>query len=145
TIIVCETLIRARERATRAELELRESEERFRFIANSAPVLIWMSGPDKLRHWFNEPWLQFTGRTMEQEIGHGWKESVHPEDLHGCLETYTLSFEARKTFAMEYRLRNREGVFRWILDHGIPRFGHQHEFLGYIGSCVDIEDQKRVE
>jgi PAS domain S-box-containing protein len=144
-VAICEVLIRSRERARRAESQVRESEERFRLIGNSAPVLIWMSSPDKLCYWFNEPWLNFRGRTLEQEIGNGWTEGVHPEDLGRCLETYGSSFDAREPFSMEYRLQNNEAQWRWVLDRGIPRYGPSREFLGYIGSCLDIEDRKRTE
>lgn len=145
TIAICETLIRARERARRAESELRETYEGLQCVADCAPALIWISGPDKLCTWFNQPWLQFRGRTMEQEVGDGWTEGVHPEHLKAYLDTYNSSFEARAPFAMEYRLRNRDNEWRWLLDRGVPRYGSQQEFLGYIGSCVDIECQKQVE
>ncbi len=142
---ICSVLIRARERAQRAEAQVRESEEQFRLIGNNAPILIWISGPDKMCTWFNDVWLNFRGRTLEQELGNGWAEGVHPEDLERCLHTYTTSFDARVPFKMEYRLQNGEKAWRWVLDMGVPRYGTKQEFLGYIGSCVDIEDQKRVE
>ena len=119
----------------RAEEALRESEERFRTMANSAPVMIWMSGPDKLCTWFNEQWLAFVGRTMEQELGNGWAENVHPEDFDRCLQTYTTNFDAREPFSMEYRLRRHDGQWRWILDNGVPRYDSHNNFAGYIGSC----------
>jgi PAS domain S-box-containing protein len=123
----------------------RESEERFRAMANSATALVWIADTDKLCTWFNNPWLEFTGRTMEQECGNGWAEGVHPDDLGRCLETYVQSFDARKNFRMEYRLRRRDGEYRWLLDNGVPRFGSSGEFLGYIGSCIDITEMKRAE
>jgi PAS domain S-box-containing protein len=129
----------------RAEESLRTSEERFRILADTAPVLIWMSGTDKLCDFFNKPWLNFTGRTMEEELGNGWTEGVHPEDYDRCLEIYVTSFEAQETFEMEYRLRRYDGEYRWILDHGIPRFSPSGDFLGYIGSCVDITERKQAE
>src|SRR5438094_1992034 len=128
-----------------AEEELRESEARFRTVADSAPVLIWMSGPDKLCTFFNKGWLHFTGRTMEQELGKGWTEGVHADDLEHCLEVYGNSFDARQPFTMEYRLRRSDGEFRWILDTGTPRFASDGAFIGYIGSCTDITEQKLAE
>src|SRR3989449_815021 len=128
-----------------AEEELRESEARFRTVADSAPVLIWMSGPDKLCTFFNKGWLDFTGRTMEQELGKGWTEGVHADDLDHCLEVYENSFNARQPFTMEYRLRRNDGEYRWVLDNGIPRFASDGAFLGYIGSCIGITERKLAE
>jgi PAS domain S-box-containing protein len=128
----------------RAEEALRESEARFGYMADAAPVLIWMAGTDKLCTYFNQPWLQFTGRALEQELGNGWAEGLHPEDLQRCLKIYAESFDARREFRMEYRLRRQDGEYRWLLDHGIPRFAEQR-FLGYIGSCVDITILKEAE
>src|SRR5213080_2652000 len=128
-----------------AEEELRESEARFRTVADSAPVLIWMSGPDKLCTFFNKGWLNFTGRTMEQELGKGWTEGVHADDLDHCLEVYGNSFNARQPFTMEYRLRRNDGEYRWLLDIGTPRFSDDGEFLGYIGSCIDLTERKQAE
>ncbi|BBE50593.1 putative diguanylate cyclase YegE [Ferriphaselus amnicola] len=119
---------------------LRESESRFRTLANSAPVLIWMSGLDKLCNWFNKVWLEFTGHSMEQELDNGWTKGVHPEDLQRCLDTYVTAFDARQEFVMEYRLRRHDGEYRWLTDHGTPRFDEQGTFLGYIGSCVDVTE-----
>ena len=113
-----------------AEDRLRESEGRFRMMADCAPVLIWMSDEKQLCTYLNRPWLEFTGRTMAQELGHGWAEGVHPEDLPGCLETYDAAFAARKPFTMKYRLRRKDGEFRWILDNGVPRFGPDGVFTG---------------
>jgi PAS domain S-box-containing protein len=124
---------------------LRESEERFRLVANSAPVLIWMSGTDKLCTFFNQGWLSFTGRTMEQELGEGWIIGVHPEDVQHCLRTYSASFEARVRFEVEYRLRRFDGEYRWIVDYGTPRFEPDGTFCGYIGSAVDITERKSSE
>jgi PAS domain S-box-containing protein len=128
----------------RAEGVVRESENRFRVMADTAPVLVWMSGPDKLCTYFNKPWLDFTGRSMEQEFGHGWSEGVHPNDLQQCLDTYCCAFDARREFRMEYRLRRFDGVYRWIFDTGVPRFDSTGTFEGYIGSCLDITDQKEA-
>lgn len=113
--------------------------ENFELIANSAPALIWASGPDKLCCFFNSAWLNFTGRTFEQEYGNGWAEGVHHEDLARCLEIYTTAFDKREKFTMEYRLRRYDGAFRWITDSGVPRYHTDGSFAGYVGSCMDIE------
>src|SRR6266480_2330986 len=128
-----------------AEEELRESEARFRTVANAAPVMIWMAGPDKLCTFFNKGWLNFTGRSLEQELGNGWAEGVHGEDLDRCLDVYQNSFNARQPFTMEYRLRRQDGEYRWVLDSGTPRFAPDGAFLGYIGSCIDITERKLAE
>jgi len=133
------------ERRERAGDALRESEERCRSLADSAPVLIWVSSPDKACTFFNKPWLAFTGRTMQQELGNGWTEGVHPEDLDRCLEIYTSSFDVRRSFQMEYRLRRSDGEYRWVLDNGVPRFEHGGLFVGYVGSCTDITDVKTTQ
>lgn len=123
-----------------AEKALWESEQQFQIMANTVPVMIWMSGLDKLCNFFNQGWLEFTGRTMEQEIGKGWVEGVHPDDRERCLDTYITAFEQRQKFSMEYRLRRFDGEYRWILDTGTPRFTTDGTFAGYIGSCIDISD-----
>jgi len=128
-----------------ADQALRESEERFRNMADTAPVMIWVSGPDKLCTFFNKAWVAFTGRTMEQECGNGWAEGVHPEDLDRCFACYRASFDARKPFQIEYRLQRRDGQYRWVLDNGVPKFESGGVFAGYIGSCIDITDVKRAE
>ncbi len=125
-----------------AEELLRESEARFRAMADSAPVLIWTSGFDKGCNYFNQPWLRFTGRTLEQECGDGWVEGVHPDDRAHCLAIYNESFDARTPFSMEYRLRRADGQYRWLLDAGLPRYTPQGEFVGYIGSGVDITERR---
>ncbi|MEB3311963.1 MAG: response regulator [Snowella sp.] len=124
------------------EESLRESEYRFRSMADSAPVLLWMAGVDKGCTFFNHAWLAFTGRLMEQELGNGWTEGIHPDDYERCLETYTTAFEQRERFQMEYRLLRADGEYRWLLDAGSPRFMPDGSFAGYIGSCVDITEQK---
>ena len=128
-----------------AETALRESEQRFRHMADNAPVMIWVSGTDTLCTYFNQQWLDFTGRRMEQELGNGWAEGVHAEDYGRCLESYVSAFNRREPFQIEYRLRKADGEYRWIFDTGTPRFSVHGEFLGYIGSCVDIDERKKVE
>jgi two-component system, LuxR family, sensor kinase FixL len=123
-----------------SEAGLRESEERFRFVADAAPVLIWMSGVDRLCTFFNKPWLEFTGRSMEQEMGNGWAEGVHPDDLQKCLKTYVEAFDARQPFVMQYRLRRHDGEYRWVSDQGVARYDPERNFAGYIGSCVDVTE-----
>jgi PAS domain S-box-containing protein len=129
----------------RAEMALRESEKRFRLVANTAPVMIWMSGPDKLCTYFNERWLEFTGRSLQQELGNGWAEGVHPDDLKRCWETYSKAFDRRESFEMHYRLRRHDGEHRWILDRGVPRFNADGSFTGYVGSCIDDTERKLAE
>jgi PAS domain S-box-containing protein len=128
----------------RAEEAVAESEKRFRLIANTAPVLIWMSAPDKLCNYFNQSWLEFTGRSLEQELGNGWVEGVHAEDLARCLDTYTQHFDRREQFRMEYRLRRHDGEYRWLLDIGVPRITSDGTFAGYVGCCMDISDLKQA-
>ena len=125
-----------------AELDLRRSEARFRLMADHAPVMLWKSGRDSLCDFFNSRWLEFTGRTMEQELGTAWAESVFFEDLQACVDTYMEAFVERRSFRMEYRMRRKDGAYRWILDHGVPRFEVDGTFEGFIGSCIDITEIK---
>jgi PAS domain S-box-containing protein len=127
----------ARERAERA---MQESEQRFRLMAETSPFLIWMSGVDGGCTYFNARWLEFTGRRLEQELGDGWAEGVHPDDRTDCLAQYRLALAARQAFSLEYRLRRADGSDRWLLDHGVPRLDASNEFAGYIGTCLDITD-----
>ncbi|HVZ72485.1 MAG TPA: PAS domain-containing sensor histidine kinase [Polyangia bacterium] len=130
---------------TTLELRLGEVEARFRTMADSAPVLLWMADTDALCTFFNQTWLDFTGRTLEQEWGVGWAEGVHFEDFQRCVDTYMAAFAERRPFEMEYRLRRADGAFRWVLDRGAPRYAPDGRFAGYIGSCVDITDRKDLE
>jgi PAS domain S-box-containing protein len=127
-----------------AEQALRESEQRFRVITDASPILVWMSGTDKLCYYFNKGWLDFVGRTLEQESGNGWAENVHPEDFDRCLQIYVSNFDARRPFEVEYRMRHHTGQYRWILDRGVPRYAPDGTFEGYVGGCLDIHDQKEA-
>ena len=115
---------------------------RFRLLADNAPVMLWMSGLDGLCDFFNSTWLEFTGRSLEQERGNGWAEGVHADEFQDCMERYLVSFVAREAFRMEYRLRRKDGQYRWILDHGVPRYSESGAFEGFIGSCIDITDMR---
>jgi two-component system, cell cycle sensor histidine kinase and response regulator CckA len=128
-----------------AEARLRESEERFRTMADAAPTMICASGPDGLAAFFNKGWLEFVGRTLEQELGYGWTEGLHPDDRDVTLANYSSSFDARRSCHLEYRLRRADGEYRWLLCSGKPRFDHEGTFTGYIGSAVDISDVRRAE
>jgi PAS domain S-box-containing protein len=128
----------------RTELALRESEQRFRSTANSAPVLIWMSGIDKRHTWFNQRWLDFVGRDIAQEMGDGWCDNVHPADFDRTLDTYHAAFEARRPYEMEYRLQRDDGAWRWLLERGTPNLGANGTFEGYIGTCVDITEHRET-
>jgi PAS domain S-box-containing protein len=128
-----------------AEQSLVEGEERFRLVANTAPVLIWMTGPDKLCTYVNRPWREFTGRPLEAAHGHGWTESVHPDDLDECWNTFSQAVDRMAPFTMQYRLRRHDGEYRWVLNTGLPRFNANHSIAGYIGSCIDITDRKLAE
>jgi PAS domain S-box-containing protein len=129
----------------RAEIQLRESEERFRLVTNTAPVMIWTAGTDRKCSYVNKTWLDFTGRPLEAELGDGWTEGVHPDDSNRCLQTYTEAFNRRESFERRYRLRRKDGEYRWVLDDGVPRFNPDGSFAGYIGSCIDITERKLAE
>ena len=126
----------------RTEQALRESEQRYQAVTDASPVMIWMSGTNKLCHYFNKGWLDFVGRTLEQEAGKGWTENVHPDDFERCLHTYVSNFDAQRPFEMEYRLRHHSGQYRWIFDRGVPRYAPDGTFEGYVGGCLDIHAQK---
>jgi PAS domain S-box-containing protein len=128
-----------------AERAIRESEERFRMVANAAPVMIWMSGPDKLCTYVNQGWLEFTGRSIEAELGNGWTDGIHPEDAEGCFQTYSRAFDQQKPFQMEYRCKRYDGEERWLLSRGVPRFSADGSLAGYIGSVTDVTERKQAE
>lgn len=157
TLILLEALLsggliwqRARRRKAETELVValelaQESEKRFSLVANTAPVMIWMSGPDKLCNYFNQHWLDFTGRPLAAELGNGWVEGVHPDDVRACLDNYTRSFDRHESFTNQYRLRQHAGDHRWVLNTGVPRLNPDGSFAGYIGSCIDITECKLAE
>jgi PAS domain S-box-containing protein len=117
----------------------------YRALVDHSPVLIWRAGTDALCDYFNDTWLAFTGRTLEQELGNGWAEGVHPDDLKPCVDLYLDRFHKRQSFEMEYRLRRHDGVYRYIFDRGTPFYGDDGAFKGFIGSCVDVEDRRRAQ
>ncbi|HWT80740.1 MAG TPA: PAS domain S-box protein, partial [Candidatus Methylomirabilis sp.] len=129
----------------RAELALRESEQRFRKMTDAAHMMVWMSGPDKGCIFFNQSWLNFTGRRLEQEVGDGWTEGVHPEDVERIIREYSRAFDAWEPFELEYRLRHFDGEYRWIVDVGTPLYEEDGRFCGYLGSCLDITERKRAD
>ncbi len=142
TFMVLAVVVEERKQTERA---FRESEKRFRLVADTAPALIWMADTDKLCIYFNKPWLDFTGRSIESQVGNGWAEGVHAEDLRKSMDTYTQSFDRREEFRMEYRLRRNDGEYRWIVDIGVPRFNEGRSFIGYIGIGIDITEHKLAE
>ena len=113
-------------------------------LVEQAPILIWRADTTAACDYFNDRWLEFTGRTMEQEFGNGWAEGVHPDDLDRCLVIYLGAFERRETFEMEYRLRRSDGEYRWLFDRGVP-FHRGDEFAGFIGSCVDVHERVQAQ
>jgi PAS domain S-box-containing protein len=129
---------------TSTQETLSEVNARFQLMADTSPVLLWIAGTDGLCTYFNQRWLEFSGRPLERELGNGWAEGVHPEDFSRCMDIYLDAFVARESFRMEYRLRRADGVYRWLLDTGVPRFLPRGEFAGFIGSCIDVTDSRLV-
>jgi PAS domain S-box-containing protein len=119
--------------------------EEYRLLVRHSPVMIWRSALDAKCDYFNRTWLEFTGRTIEQEMGDGWAEGVHPDDLDRCVSWYLDHFARREPFEMEYRLRRRDGVYRWIFDRGVPFVDDAGTFAGFIGSCIDVEERRRAQ
>ncbi|NTW22386.1 PAS domain-containing protein [Candidatus Falkowbacteria bacterium] len=111
-------------------------------ILDNFPNPIWRAGTDAKCNFFNKAWLQFTGRTMDQEMGDGWVEGVHPDELQACVADYLEAFNARRSFKLEYRLKHADGTYHWLLDFGSPFFDDDGTFLGYIGSCYDENELK---
>ncbi len=128
-----------------AEVALRDSLQIFANVINTSPALMWTSDLNEARVWFNDPWLTFTGRSLEQEQGDGWREGIHAADLDHCLKAYKESLDNHQPFSLEYRLRRYDGDYRWVYDQGHPRYTSRGEFMGYIGSCLDITDRKRAD
>ena len=127
------------------ETQIEESEFQYRTLANTGSTLVWKAGTDKQGYYFNDVWLNFTGRSLEQELGYGWAEGVHPDDLNRCLEIYNTCFDKHETFEMEGRLRHVSGQYCWLLHKGTPNFSRNNEFLGYIGNSFDISNLKQAE
>jgi PAS domain S-box-containing protein len=127
-----------------ASAPLQPDSDAFRLVADAIPVMVWVAGPDRQFQWFNRPWLDYTGRALQQEQGAGWLDGVHIEDLERCAGIYHASFDARQPFTMDFRLRRHDGDYRWFMAHGVPRMSGD-DFLGYTGTCVDIHERKDLE
>ncbi|MEG4227669.1 PAS domain S-box protein [Microcoleus sp. N9_B2] len=137
--------VQERSERKQAEAQQQESEARFRIMADTAPVMIWMSDTDQLGDYFNKVWLEFTGRTLAQEMGTGWMENLHPDDLPESLDIYQKAFKAGSEYRLECRLRRYDGEYRWVLGTGVPRYRPDRTLAGYIGSYIDISDRKQAE
>lgn len=118
-------------------------EDRFRRLADAAPVMIWAAGPDARCNYFNRAWLEFRGRALEDELGNGWTTGLHPDDRDLCIETYVKSFTARQPFRTQYRIERADGQYSWLENAGVPRYYDDGEFGGFMGSAVDVSDRKR--
>jgi len=129
----------------RAELLVRENEERFRRLADVLPVAVWMSGVDGARVYVNRTFIDITGRSLERQLGVGWLDAVHPDDRERCMGTYLRAFEKRVPFSMEYRIERYDGEYRWLLDKGVPRYDVDTSFAGYLGGAIDFTDQREAE
>jgi PAS domain S-box-containing protein len=117
----------------------------YRALVEQAPIMIWRANTTAQCDYFNERWLLFRGRSMQEELGNQWSEGVHPDDFEGCLKTYLESFGRREVFEMHYRLRRSDGEYRWIFDRGVPFHDESGEFRGYIGSCIDVTERVEAE
>lgn len=127
------------------EKDLLESELKFRMLADNAPVLIWMCDINKEAVYFNKIWLEFRGKKVEDEIGQGWMEGIHPEDKDTFIKLFNSYFNEQKEFSLELRLRNYNGEYKWVINNGVPRYSTEGRFIGFIGSCVDITFRKEFE
>jgi PAS domain S-box-containing protein len=139
-LMICEDITERKSKDT-----LRQKEQGFHAMANTAPVMLWMSEENGLYSFFNQFWLEFTGRSIEQEQGWGWLEGVHPEDKISSQKKYNLALAGQAKFESEYRLKRSDGKYRWILNYGVPHFNSDDKFAGYIGCCIDITQHKLVE
>ena len=149
-VISLDEVMRLRARMAELEAELDRyrkkqatSEESFRSLADAAPVMIWMSNQEALCTYFNRAWLDFRGRTLQQEVGNGWTEGLHPDDRDLCLEAYLKSFSCRQPFRMQYRIERADGEFVWVEVAGIPRYRDNGDFAGFMASAADVSDRKR--
>jgi PAS domain S-box-containing protein len=128
-----------------AEAALRESEARFRDMADNAPVMVWVTDPTGYCTYLGRSWYEFTGQTPENGLGHGWLDATHPDDREAAGAAFRVANERREAFRLEYRLRRKDGVYRWAIDAAAPAFGADGAFAGYIGSVIDITERKQAE
>jgi len=138
-------IIRMKDNLRRFTMEIEKSKEQFREVADSAPVMIWMTDENKQCNFVNKGWLKFTGRKKEEELGYGWIEGMHPEDYSRCSEVFDHAFSQRREYSLEYRFRREDGEYRWVRETGIPRYSAEGKFEGFIGSCIDIHETKMHE
>jgi len=129
----------------KSDVSLRESQQRFRSLVDAAPVMVWICDKNAQCTFLNKPWLDFTGRSLQKQLGSGWTDLVHPQDREKCMDLFLSSPEKQTAFANEYRLMRNDGEYRWVLDHGVPRYDPDGRLLGFIGTCIDITDRKEAE
>jgi PAS domain S-box-containing protein len=128
-----------------SEIALRESEERFRHMADHAPVMIWVTEADGRCTFLGKTWYDFTGRTPEASLGFGWIDAVHPGDREAARQAFLNANERHTAYSLEYRLRDKNGQYHWVIDAAMPRLADDDQFLGFIGSVIDITDRKKYE
>ena len=138
-------IIRMKDNLRRFTMEIEKSKEQFREVADSAPVMIWMTDDNKQCNFVNKGWLKFTGRKKDEELGYGWIEGMYPEDYTRCSEVFEDAFTQRREYSLEYRFRREDGEYRWVRETGIPRYSAEAKFEGFIGSCIDIHETKLHE
>jgi len=138
-------IIRMKDNLRRFTMEIEKSKEQFREVADSAPVMIWMTDENKQCNFVNKGWLKFTGRKKDEELGYGWIEGMYPDDYIRCAEVFEDAFTQRKEYSLEYRFRREDGEYRWVRETGLPRYSAEAKFEGFIGSCIDIQDTKMHE